>query len=701
MKTKFNYKPNLILGLIIILDLILYFFVFTAETTKWTVPVIILLSIPTFILIRGWYLSDKKSKDYWWLAGIALVTIITFIPSLGNAFTNWDDPNYVLNNLLIRNLTVSNLTAMFSQTYMGLYQPLGLLSLMLDYIPANLNPIHYHLTNTILHVINTILVFVVVRKLFTNKSIAIVTALFFGIHPLHVESVVWITERKDVLFTFFFLLSAYQYILYLKDKAKLKYSLALFFFLLSLMAKPQGVMLAPTLFIIDFIIDRKFNVKSLIEKIPFFILALFFGILTLSLMEGQVEEINFFDKIILSGFTFSVYLFKLVLPIGLSAIYPYPEALETIHYIGFLFFIIVLLMGYFSIRKSKPLAFGLWFFILNIILFLQIFPNTYVLMADRYSYIPSIGIFILFAILYSYLDKKYKKHIKLFQLGYLVWAIVLISSTVVRGNVWKSSLSLWEDTVKKHPNIPEALNNRGFAYYEQSNNKKAIADFNKAIKIDPEFSYAYINRGTIYLNQGKNEKALADYNKALDIFPEHANALINKGIIFRKQSKLQEALNSFNKALQISPNSIEALISRGTLYADLQNYEAATTDYNKVLSLDNKNAMAYSNRGLVYARQGNRAAAIADFTTCININPKFVDAYSNRGFTHYKNKRYYEAISDFTKAINLNSKFATAYMNRGNAYIMINNRQKACNDFQMAYNLGIEVAQQKMNQYCR
>ena len=700
MNLKPNYKTNLILGIIIIIDLLLYFFAFTAETTKWTIPITILLSIPVFILVRGWFLSEKNNKDYWWLVGVTSITAITFIPSLGNAFTNWDDPNYILNNTLIRNLSLTNLKTIFTDAYMGLYQPISLLSLMFDFIPANLNPLHYHLTNTILHIVNTILVFLVIRKLFVNINMAIITALFFGIHPLHVESVVWITERKDVLFSLFFLLSMYQYILYTKNKSKLKSTLSIVFFLLSLMAKPQGVMLAPTLFIIDFLVNRKLNSKTIIEKIPYFILALFFGVLTLYLMEGVVQEINLLDKIILSGFTFTVYLFKLILPIGLSAIYPYPETIEVIHYLGFFVFISVLVMGYFSIKKSKPLAFGLWFFILNIILFLQLLPNTYVLMADRYSYIPSIGIFILFAILYSYLEKKHTKYIKIIQLVYLIWGVLLIATTIVRSNVWANSLTLWEDTLEKHPNIPEALNNRGFAYYELNKNDKALADFNKAIKINPKFSYAYINRGTIFLNQGNNKKALEDYNKALEIFPEHVNALINKGIIYRKESKLQEALKIFTQALLLKPNSIDALISRGTLYADLLNFDAAMADYNQAIAIDNKNAMAYSNRGLVFARQGNKSAAISDFTTCISLDSEFVDAYSNRGFTYYKNKRYYEAISDFSKAISLNSKFATAYMNRGNAYIMINNRQQACNDFQIAFQLGLGVAQQKIKQYC-
>lgn len=684
--------------LIIVVDILLYLFSFSNEKYFWFSSAFILFSFPFLYVLQN---GIAKNKETLWLSGILTLTITVFLPSLSNGFTNWDDPDYVLNNIFIRNFSFENIKAIFSEPYMGLYQPLSILSLMPDYFASALNPGHYHLTNLILHLVNTLFVFTIVRKLFANKNIAIITTVLFGIHPMHIESVVWITERKDVLFTFFFLLSLNRYILYTKEKGRYDYLLAILFFLASLMSKPQGVMLFATLYLVDFLLSRKNELKVIIvEKLPFIILALLFGVLTLYLSAGETQNVNFINRIILSGYTFSAYLIKIIYPFGLSAIYPYPESISAIHYLGFIFSLAVLAFAFISFKKNKSIAFASWFYILNIVLFLQFFPNTYVLMADRYSYIPSIGIFLLFAVFYNYIETKAKKYIKYLRPAYLVYGILLIILSIARENVWKDSLSLWNDTLEKYPDIPEALNNRGYAYFELNKPQKALADFNKALKIKPDFSYALVNRGTIFFNDGQNDKALKDYNKALQIFPEHVNALINKGIILRQQSKLQEALSSFNKALKINPYSVDALISRGTLHSDLKQFPDAISDYKRAITIDDKNAVTYSNRGLAYARQGNTTAAISDFTKSISLDPDFADAYSNRGFTYYNIGNYYQAISDFSNAIIINSNFATAYMNRGRAYIKINNRSKACSDFNMANKLGLKAAQQEINKYC-
>ncbi len=692
------FDKTILSYVIIAIDLLLYLFPFDSDKYFWPVSAFILLSIPALVILINY---TTKNKNNLWLAGILIISIFSFMPSLANAFTNWDDPDYVLNNPFIRNFSFENLKIIFTEPYMGLYQPLSILSLMIDYFSANLNPGHFHLTNVFLHIVNTLLVYRLIEKLFSNNKLAIITAVLFGIHPLHVESVTWITERKDVLFSLFFLLSLIQYISFVKEKRNIRYILAILFFLASLMSKPQGVMLFASLFLIDYLFSRKNNLKILLgEKLPFILIALFFGFLTLYFSAGKTQSVDFFSRIILSGYTFAIYLIKIFFPLGLSAIYPYPQSISVIHYLGFIFSVCVMVFAFISFKKNKNITFGLWFFILNIVLFLQFLPNTYVLMADRYSYIPSIGVFILIALLYNYIETKRAKYIKSLRFVYFIWFILLVILSIARENIWKDSISLWNDTLEKYPDIPEALNNRGYAYFEQNNTKKAMADFNRTLKINPEFSYALVNRGTLFFNEGKDDKALRDYNKALQIFPGHVNALINKGIILRKQPKAQEALSIFNKALNINPYSVEALTSRGTLHSDLKEFDKAISDYNRAIAIDNKNALTYSNRGLVYARQGNSLAAISDFTTCISLDPDFADAYSNRGFTYYKSGSYYQAISDFSQAIIIKPDFATAFMNRGRAYIKINNRNKACYDFNKANSLGLKAAQNEIKKYC-
>ncbi|MCF8374297.1 MAG: tetratricopeptide repeat protein [Bacteroidales bacterium] len=691
------------LGLLLIMG-ILYLFAFKTEGVNWFVSVLILVSLPVVLLLFNFKFAEKKkSKDYtqWYWFGILMATAMVYLPALAHGFSNWDDPDYVLSNRLIRGFTIENLVAIFNGPFKGMYQPLSILSLQIDYFAAGLNPVHHHLTNILLHILNTFLLFSILSKIFQKKEIVMIATLLFAIHPVQVESVAWVTERKNVLFALFYLLSLLQYLKY-SESGKSKFLIwSLLGFALSLLAKPQGVMLAPVLLLVDYVMNRQINIKKqVIEKAGFFALALAAGLLVFYFSEGETSETTTVQQIIFGGFAFSKYLIQLIIPVGFSAIYPYPESLEIIHYIGFAFFLSTLVLGLWMFKKDRTVAFAYWFFMLNIVLLLQFVPVSYFLMADRYNYIPSIGIFILLGWLFVFLREKYRESKKTITYAYALFAIVLLVITTGRIQVWGDSLRLWNDVLDKYPNQAEALNNRGFAYYFQGDYEKALADYNQAIKIDPGFSTSYVNRGTLLMDNNKNDWALKDFTKALEIYPKHATAYINRGIILKQEGKTEEALSDFNHAILLDPLMAESYINRGALYAEIGKFEQSISDYSMAIEVDPQNAMAYSNRGLSYARNGNETAAMVDFNRCIDIDPNFTDAYSNRGFIRYKTGRYSEAIADFSYAIKLNPDFANAFMNRGLAYIAMGNANQACPDFQRAYQLGLAAAGEQMNKYC-
>ena len=705
MKKLFSEKAQLYIYLLFLIDIVLYFFAFSNSNIEFISSVLIILSIPLIVFIRNYKSSLSKKRDDkegLILSGILLVTGLLYIPSLKYGFTNWDDPEYVINNYLIRNFSFENISDIFSLPFKGMYQPLSIISLMFDYLPAKLNPLHYHLTNTILHILNTLLVYKIIKLLFSNINIAIITAILFGLHPVHTESVIWITERKDVLFSFFFLLSLYQYSSFLKSKSNQKYLISIIFFILSLLAKPQGVMLAFVIILTDYLWDNKevFKKTQLTRKIPYFLLALFFGVLTIILGEGETKELDILPRAVYSLFAYSAYIFQLIIPYNLSAIYPYPDAVSMVHVLGSGFAIFVSIGSIYIFRKHKEVIYGILFFTLNIVLLLQIIPNTYVLRADRYNYLPAIGIFILIGLFYNYLITRFNKQNKLIRNLLLSFIVIMLLSSFMRGTVWQSSISLWDDTLNKYPEIAEALNNRGHAYSETGKTNLAIKDFNKALKIDPNLVDANINRGTLYLNSGDYEKAMLDFNHGLNINPENVNGLINRGITYKDKGDYENAMSDFSNAISLNRFATNAYINRGTLYEFKSNYNKAIKDYNSAIQIEPKRALIYSNRGLAYARSGHEELALKDFNTCIELDPGYVDAYSNRGFTYYKRGQYYKSITDFGNAIRLRPNFATAYMNRGNAYISVGNTAKACEDYQTAYKLGIQTALHKMQQYC-
>ncbi len=701
MKKPISVKN--IAWVLLILNVAIYLFAYPDDGINWFVNSLVLIVFAAILLLFNKNLLQKETpKDYsrWFIGGILLVTSLLYLPALTNGFSNWDDPEYVISNPLIRDFSITGLIAIFYEPFKGIYQPISLLSLMVDYVAAGLNPGHYHLTNILLHIANTFLVFLILRKIIEKKAIAIIGMALFAIHPLQTESVVWITERKNVLFTCFYLFSILQYLNYTVSRKKVMLLFSLILFAFSLLTKPQGVMLAPVLIFLDYAIKRKIRIReNLVEKSGFFFLALVAGLFVLNNREGTTIDRPVFDQVIFAGFAFSKYIYQIVVPVKLSALYPYPEKLQIVHYLGFIFFILCLVTGIWALKKNRIVAFGLWFFVLNIILLVQFIPLNYFLMADRYNYLPSFGLFIMLAILFHFLMGRCKSKAMIRYLISLL-ALVLIFSSTVRIKIWGNDLDLWNDVLEKYPDQPEALNNRGHAWYFLNEPQKAINDYNKAISIDPELSISFVNRGVLLMDNQQYNEALQDFNKALELFPEHATAFVNRGIINNRQGNKIQAMQDYNSAISLNPLMEEAYINRGVLHQENGAYTKSVEDFTHALTINPDNALTYSNRGLSNARNGNKQAALADFNHCIAIDPSFVDAYSNRGFIRYKLGMYNEAIVDFSYAIKLRPQFATAYMNRGLAYIESGKPQLACPDFQTALQLGINAAREQLEKHC-
>ena len=346
---------------------------------------------------------------------IAICTFVTFQPALNNQFLKtWDDSVYVTGNNLINGLTVKHIKEMFSfhkelQTLTKNYHPLTTLSLAVNHQFAGLSPRSYYLTNILIHIFNAILVYLLIFLLSGRKIWgALLAGLLFAVHPMHVESVAWISERKDVLYSLFFISGLIVYYYYLKEK-KIIYLVCVFIlFFLSVLAKAMAVVFPLVLLLMDILLQRKWSFRIVVEKIPFFIISVFFGMLAIRIQsEGAINEwqtFTLYQRIMHASYGFVSYLSSFFDPSHLSAFYPYPAInehgqLPMIFSVSpFIFaFIIGLSIACLFVKNKlvKVFGFGMLFYFVTLALVLQFLSVGKAITADRYTYIPYIGLLFI------------------------------------------------------------------------------------------------------------------------------------------------------------------------------------------------------------------------------------------------------------------------------------------------------------------
>jgi len=689
------------------------------------IPVVTKPQKPSLSLITTWMM----------LLVIVIMTFIAYSPSMKNELTNWDDKAYVEENTMLSEWHVEDFKSMFfgsHKYFMGNYHPLSIFSLSVDYHlgdnktvkqfaaklrgdkptekPRAIDPFIFHLMNVLFHLLNTILVFWFIYYLLKKFDIAIIGALLFGLSTIHVESVTWVSERKDVLHTFFFLISLIMYLKYI-DTSKWKfYILSIIIFFLSIISKGQAVSLSVTLVAIDWLYGRKLlSRKVILEKVPFFVLSIVFGIIAILAQKAgaaihEITEYPLYMRILFASYGITQYVGKLTIPYNLAAIYPYPRAIQDIYPYQYLYYIlpaiIFPLLAYWAYKKNKIVTFGFAFFIINIFLVLQLLPVGSAIMADRYSYIPSVGYFIIFAYGFKYLiDKKPNFKIPAYiLLG--VYAIYLSVATFNQTQIWKDSTTLWTHTLEINEDALVGWNNLGSAHDKDNLKERAIYDFTRAIALKPDYTHAYYNRGTSRKDLNLYKDAIMDFNKAIEIDPSFAEAYHNRGICKETLGDLKGALADYNKGLSLTqiPNMYS---SRGVCKGKMGNLKDAIDDFNTAIRLKPDNPEAYSNRGLANDHAGNLQQAIADYTTSINLNPRFATAWANRGITKHRLKDNNGAVSDYTTAIMLDPKFVDSYYNRAYVYWEMKNYAAACTDIQMARKLGMQISDAEVAKFCK
>jgi protein O-mannosyl-transferase len=583
-------------------------------------------------------LPSSKTVFFPWMLLLTGITMISFFPMLNNQFTNWDDGYYVVQNPLLQG---PDWNGIFTQQVNDNYHPLTIISYALNFQFSGLSPFSYFLLNLLLHITNTLLVFYFTWLISGKKPwVGFFTALIFAIHPMHVESVAWISERKDVLYSLFFLLSLIQYWKYLTTDKKSKYWICLLFFCLSLLSKPAAIILPFILLLLDYWKGRRYEKKIFTEKIPFFLLSILFAVITWQIQSDHSiissEVFSLGQRLMFACYGLMIYLIRFFFPQPLSAFHPFPSP-DKVDWQIMIAPLVVLALAALVLfyRKNKLIVFSLLFFVINLLLVLQIVSIGNTIVAERYTYVPYIGLAFLLSM---WLHDLLKGSAKLFL--WVLPSLVLVAFGVVtfqRSKVWHDSLSLWNDVIEKYPATPVPRTNRANYFYTLATDsshageaaqlfQQALDDCNVAIKTEPRHKKAYELRGLIFQSQNRNEEALADGQMLIKLAPQERRGYSISSTANMRLNKLDEALADLDMCIQLKPDDDMALNNRATILYNRRKFSEARDDYSKAININPK-GVYYLNRSNCYFELGDMLKARADAQVAMQKGMQIDDNY--------------------------------------------------------------------------
>jgi tetratricopeptide (TPR) repeat protein len=545
-------------------------------------------------------LKENKKTNLPFLIGamflLVVITMLIYLKSLDNQFLlKWDDDIYVTENVQIKTMGTEDFLKNTFTTYVhGNYHPLTMLSLSLDYKKYKLDSKGYHKTNLILHVLNSILVLFFIWLLTKQKWVSLITALLFAIHPMHVESVAWISERKDLLYSFFFLAGLCTYIVFIvrKNQKSPWYLLTILLFLCSTLSKGMSVSFPIVLFVIDFFKERKFTFKILAEKIPFLIIAVIMGLVAIQAQkESNALNLNYtlIERLLFACYATLVYVWKLIAPLNLSSFYRYPALNNIFVIISPIIISAILCLIVYSFRFGKNILFGSCFFISTILLVLQIIPVGEAVIAERYSYLPYIGLFYIIAHYFNWIIENPSSKIEKIKFPVITVLTLYILMCCFIANrqtkAWHDDISLWTSAIKSDESSAICYKNRGDSYDRLNKKEEAIVDFSSAIKLNPNYSEAYNNRGIAYAQTGMLDKALEDFNASVKANPKNKNAYNNIGNAFFTLNKYEAAIKAYSSTIELDSKFSSAYNNRSIAYTNIQQFNLAYKDALKAKEL--------------------------------------------------------------------------------------------------------------------
>jgi tetratricopeptide (TPR) repeat protein len=652
-------------------------------------------------------------------------TIVVYWPLKDNGFVKYDDDVYIVENPhVIGGLNLEDVKWAFTGPHSGNWHPLTSISHMLDYQLYGSNAFGHHLTNLILHAVNAILLFLILSWMTDSIWKSAFVAALFALHPLHVESVAWASERKDVLSTLFWLLTIGAYVRYVKHPQKPNYILVLMMFALGLMSKPMLVTLPFVLLLLDYWPlgrfhfagestvtkrqkddgskkrNRSLPASALIkEKIPLLILAAISSIITFVIQrsEGAVESwqvLPMESRIGNAMVSYLAYVQKMIWPAGLAVLYPHPGtslpgglvALAGVFLVG-----ILLLVNRFK-HRFPYLAVGWLWYVGTLVPVIGIVQVGLQGMADRYTYVPLIGIFIIIAWGATEMLAKFPSGKYLLAGSAVVIVSVCGICTWYQVAYWKDTVSLFRHAVEVTSNNVTAQINLAYNLSKEGKIDEGLEHCYEALRIKPDDVNTHNTLGILLADAGKLEEGVRECSEAMRLAPDYALVHHNLGILYGKQNKLDEALTQLLIAQRLNPNYTETYYNLGVLYNRQGKSEDALTNFLMTLRFNPYHAEAHNNLGILLAQQGKRDEAIGHYVEALRINPDYAEVHNNLGILLAETGRRQEAAAQYSAALRIKPNYTDAHNNLGNVLLDQGRINEAIAEYAEALRLDSNVA---------
>ena len=602
-------------------------------------------------------------------------TLAIYWQITNHEFINYDDESYITKNLRVQTgLTFESIKWAFTTFHAGNWHPVTWLSHMLDMELYGLNPMGHHWSSLQIHLINTILLFFILQYMTGALWRSAFVAALFALHPLHVESVAWVAERKNVLSTFFWMLTMLAYVHYTTRPSLYRYLLALLLLMLGLMAKPMLVTLPFVLLLLDYWPLERLRHQSpfnlILEKIPFFALsAVSVYISSLSVHRYEIvvstELVPMQLRIANALVSYVKYIEKMIWPKNLAIFYPFPDTLPIWQILGAgLFLASISFLVLLNLRKKPYLCMGwLWFLgtLIPVIGLKQ--AGLWPAMADRWAYVPLVGIFIILSWGGSDLLKKWTHKNVMPAILAIAVLLALTVLSFLQASHWKNSITLFENAIKVTENNCMAHNNLGIALMRDGKSNDAVFYFKKTLQIRPNFLKTLDNLGVALFQLGRFEESISYYTKALKINSENAEIHKHIAMILETQGELEKAVQHYTKALLINPELADVNYCLANALAAQKDFEKAKYQYREAIKKDSGHSNAHYNLGCILLKQKKYKEGLTHFTEAVKINHDYKQAYNHIGIILLQRGKIKKAEKFFSKAVQIDPGYKEAVNN--------------------------------------
>lgn len=617
---------------------------------------------------------------------LVVATLAVFWQVQNYNFVNFDDDLYVYENRHVqKGLTLESIAWAFTTMPAANWHPLTWLSHMLDCQLFGLNPGRHHITNLFLHIANTLMLFFAFRKLTSRLWSSAFAAALFALHPAHVESVAWVSERKDVLSTFFWMLTMWGYIKYVKRPAVATYFWVVLFFAFGLMCKPMLVSLPFVLLLLDYWPLCRFrfgpsdrddksqpkamDLRLVWEKVPLLALAAVSSAVTFYAQKhggavASLEVIPLKARIANALISYVNYIAKMIYPSKLAVLYPHPGMppwwkITT----ACLFLTAISFIAIRTVRQRPYFMVGWLWYIGTLVPVIGLVQVGRQAMADRYTYVPLIGLFIIIAWGVPELVAQWRyRKIGLATLATVVLTI-LMAMTWKQVGYWENSITLFEHALEHTSNNPVMHCSLGVALSDQGRQTEAIRHYSESLRINPNYTKAHNNMGIALQKDGKMDKAIFHYTAALRVNPNSAKAHNNLGFALAHLGRMDEAIAHFSKALKINPDDAKAHNNLGIALVKTGRVAEAISHYAEALRLNPDYMEAHMNLGIELDSQNKIEEAIVHFQKVLYLKPKVVEAMYHLAKLYIKRKEYEKALFQYQKVLDYLPENPAVYYN--------------------------------------